>query len=196
MEEQRAREAKMRKTAEQFTGSSTTPGATPERVSGGAPAQPAGPEAPQEEEAPELLAEESGIETVTQLESARAVNLLALSRARQQQEAQAQQATVQNNRDQLKQFAKVIKGAGAVTSETVVGAIAVSAYAHVQIANKLTFRNFDMLPDISPTEILFWGAADMACCFNCLIEGIAFLPLLIGAAAVIGLIAGLAAIFK
>jgi len=199
MEAQRTRESKMRQTAEQFVGAPFTPtmgegGARRAPTTGerGIPStEEEEKEAEEEEEtapdegeiAQELLAAQTGdVRLLKELEAQRA----------QQAEIEAANAT-EANREQLKQTWDFIEGANLATFEDVVGAIVAVGMMDIQLVNKLTFRNFDQVPDLTIPQTAFITAINLnlcyqQCCSNCPGLILLFLPFaLLAAAAVAGI---------
>lgn len=173
MEEQRARETKMRETAEQFVGAPTQPGALargPAQRRGGGKQKTTEGFEQGGEESPSEEAPESATEIIQSLmEDQTRENLL----RRNTLASTAQQTSTQEaemRRKQMQQTWRFVNGTEAMFAETIVPLIFLMFTWNLQLANKVSFRNFDMIPDLSAPEAATVIFFNCGCCYNCLIS--------------------------
>ncbi|MEO5927216.1 MAG: hypothetical protein ABIO72_00770 [Patescibacteria group bacterium] len=167
MNAQRTRDTRMRDTAEQFVGASTSPGSAPSSPNRPGSSQQSQAEAPQETIETEQSPEESDILMAGQLASVRATALAGLSKQRSTDQVQEAQASQARNKKELANLWNMIEAAEFVSIETVVSALALVATMNARLVNKLTVRNFDMIPDLDVAQTALVLDVDCACCMNC-----------------------------
>lgn len=170
MESQRAREAKMRKTSEQFTGAPSILGGeqvpgTPRRPAQKAPSQTE--ETSTEPENP--VGPEDEIETAGRLATVQAAASL-WRNLTSDRETAAQQGQSGEAADAVEREKKWDTTEAALLMGAEVGfpAIVAAGMMNLRVLNKLTFRNFKMVPDISTTKTAFVLFYTCGCCFNCI----------------------------
>ena len=103
---------------------------------------------------------------------------LASSQSRALKDFQAQQQAAadtaaanaqQGNRDELRKLWNIVELGEAVTALDVVGAVMLAAMANLRVMNKVSFRNYDIVPDISMPGVAAVLFFDCSCCFNNLV---------------------------